>query len=148
MARPRTHEYPILGDGAKARGVDGGEPPTIETNRIPIMPEQRHIEAVIPPPPTIEVEDAKKRRWTKEEAERIDDERFIRVRVKRIGGFVKGLSKEGQDKVIERMAKYNREPKDGWDMTIHIPGFDNASHAHNQHALFEKPVKMIQVEKA
>ena len=136
------------GGRPKTRHPD--DPPTIETAQtaIPEMPEQRHLEPKIPDPPTIEVEEAKVEAMTDAQRERMEDERFIRVRVKRIGGFVKGLADYGKELARERMKKYGRTEKDGWDMSIHIPGFDNCSHVHNQKALFEKPVKMIQIEKA
>lgn len=128
---------------------DVNQPPGIETNeRPPTMPEQQIIEAKIAPPPTIEVDeeaakgqDDHKRAWTPIE----QDWSQICVRVKRMGGFVKGLNKAGQEKATALMAKYDTTPADGWKKKPYIPRFDNASHSTNQKHLFQKPVTMITV---
>lgn len=132
------------------------DPPDIETDRMPpIMPEQRVREPDIAPPPSIEVDDSvrskvdeRKRPWTPVE----QDWYYICTRVKRTGGFVKGLvgedtekGKEVRERVRTLMAKYGTKPEEGWKKKPHVPRLDNASHAQNQKKLFEKPVTMITV---
>jgi hypothetical protein len=125
--------------------IDPNDPPTVEVEgNPPVMPEQRPREDKFPPPPTVEVDDPSTKGLTATR-EQIEDERFIRVRVRRTGGFIKHLSEKEKDAALMRLQKYNRTVEQGWDMTIHIPGFDNASHAANQEHLFKKPVTMIQM---
>lgn len=104
------------------------------------LPEQHVIEPNIAPPPTVGVASAQRSDVSRE---RLEDERFIRVRVRRVGGFIKDLDEKDKAAATAVLAKWKRSVSDGWDMSIHIQGFDNASHATNQERLFRRPVEMI-----
>jgi hypothetical protein len=71
--------------------------------------------------------------------DRIADELFIRKRIKRTGGFVKGIDQSEQKAASAVMKKWDRKPEDGWDESIVVKNFDNVPHAVNQ-----KSVKSIQ----
>lgn len=128
------------------------EPPAIETDlpQSTVMPEQRVIEPSIAAPPTVET-DSKPVQPSKPAVIRNRSElentwyQYC-VRVKRVGGYVKGLNAEGQKKADELAKKLGTEVKKGWADKPYIPGFDNSSHVHNQKALFEKPVTMIKAQ--
>jgi hypothetical protein len=137
------------------------DPPELETNlpappphpsrsaaRSPKMTEQIVQESAVPAPPSLELaeelpQDDPDRPWTPVEYDWYE----ISRRVKRIGGFCKAISDGEKRKATELMAKYGTNPEEGWSKMPHIPRLLNASHAANQKAIFEKPVKMIQVAK-
>ncbi len=102
------------------------------------LPEQTMHEEPVLPPPTVELEEPQTPEDKKTHREKIEDERFIRGRVRRIGGFVRGISDREKAAAVERLAKYGRTVEAGWDNSIYIEGYDNCSHAKNHEDLDER----------
>lgn len=128
------------------------DPPEVATNQSapqgsPTMPEQVMLEPRIEEPPALKLAEApapnlkvNRPRTPVEE----DWYQFSR-RVKRIGGLCKGLHPDEQKIAEQLAAKLGTTVQEGWKKMPHIPGLLNVSHNDNQKALFEKPVRMVQV---
>jgi len=99
----------------------------------------------------VKPKEVKKGPDTREWAETVNRERLIRVSVKRTGGWranihedsIKaGVALMAEDKGWSRRGKdrgqRTRTEKDGWDTSIHIPGYDNTDHAGNQRSLKDR----------
>jgi hypothetical protein len=107
------------------------------------MPEQTVREAEVPPPPTVDVKTVER----PVDRELNEKWRWLKARVKRTGGFIKNLGDDDRDKAEAMLKELNWPVEKGWPNDVFIPGYDNASHETNQRALFEKPIKMVTVDK-
>lgn len=150
MPKTDPNDPPVLEVAEKTAKVDVEQQPPVHRSakKKPTMPEQAINEPYVPPPPTLElaeetVADNQNRPWTSIEEKWYQYSR----RVKRIGGFVKGISSNEQATASRLAKELGTDVKNGWNDMPHIPRLMNASHAENQKALFEKPVKMVQVVK-
>jgi len=103
------------------------------------------IDETKPVVPPVKARERKKGPATQAWAETVNNERYIRVAVKRTGGYRANIHQESINDAEERMkadkdwckrAKGRpqrlRKAEDGWDEQIHIPGYDNVDHGSNQ----------------
>ena len=103
------------------------------------------IDTTKPVVPAVKAKEVKKGPQTRAWAEVVNNERYIRVALKRTGGFRANIHEDSIADCKERMKvdtgwssrskgreKRLRTAPDGWDMTIHIENFDNADHMGNQ----------------
>jgi hypothetical protein len=106
------------------------------------------IDETKPVVPPVKARERKKGPQTQAWAEVLNNERYIRVAVKRTGGFRANIHDDSIADAKERMAAdkvwnkrgrgrpaRGRTAEDGWDEQIHIPGYDNVDHASNQRSL-------------
>lgn len=106
------------------------------------------IDSTKPVVPPVKAREMKKGPQTREWAETVNNERHIRVAVRRDGGFRENIHEDSIADAVERMKadkgwskrakgreSRSRTAADGWDMEIHIPKYDNADHAANQRNL-------------
>lgn len=141
------NDPPELGVQENQTRVDPEQqPPKAPERRRPTMPEQAIREPDISPPPTLAVaEDVKPVAKGRQRTEVEDKWYQYSRRVKRIGGLCKGMHPSEEAIAIKLAKELGTDVSRGWSDMPYVPGLLNASHSDNQKALFEKPLKMVQV---
>jgi hypothetical protein len=122
-------------------GGEGADPE--RSGMVMIMPEQSMIEPQIAPPPEVEIDVPQTEQDEKKRRDLIEKWRWLRGRVKRIGGWVANLGPNDKKRAEAMLQELGRKVEQGWDMTVLIAGYDNTSHQINQRHLKDKNKALV-----